>query len=154
MLVEKVVRALVLTSPAPMMAVNWRQRSSNFHSALDALMDSMPSMASMSKPFLRFDSVMFCAVSCSMGLRNKKPTKNVNGNTTNGTMATGIEIMPMTTMNKSANGTSAKMNKVLDVKKLRTDSNCRTCDAKVPTVRGRASMRMSSALPKKIADNS
>ena len=71
------------------------------------------------------------------------------GTKASGTSASGPAMKPMKATNSSAKGRSAAMKSVDEVRKLRTVSNCRICAAKVPTVPGRASMRMARALPKK-----
>ena len=82
------------------------------------------------------------------------PANTAKGTANRGTRATGPAMMAITATNIKAKGKSARMNRLEEVRKLRTDSKCRICEAKVPTVLGLASIRMSSALPKNTADSS
>ena len=148
-LADSVLRARIFSSSSATVAVSCCQRSSIFHSPAAAFTDSTPSMLSISRPFFWFDSSTWALVRRASERRSTSAPSAATGRKTSGTSASGPAMKPMKATNNSAKGRSAATKRVEEVRKLRTVSNCRICAAKVPTVPGRASMRMARALPKK-----
>jgi hypothetical protein len=91
-----------------------------------------------------------------LGEFGRSPQKGVStsGNSNSGTSATEPASAQITPTKISANGASAATKSAVEVMADRTTSNCRIWDAKVPTVWGRASIRIDSAFRKNTSDNS